>query len=130
MSVYVRPKITGATVFFTVRLARGGSTLLTQHIDLLRHAVRETLATRPVEINAWVVLPDHMHAVWTLPAGDRDYGGRWGAIKARFTVALRNRGVTVPANLPMVQSGRYAGLEPGLPRPWLKEWSGSRPAAF
>jgi putative transposase len=43
-------------------------------------------------VEAWVVLPDHLHAVWTLPVGDVDYGVRWGAIKARFTRSLRRVG--------------------------------------
>ena len=114
MSIYIRPKVTGATVFFTVTLAHRGTSLLVEHIDLLRWAVRETLAERPVHVDAWVVLPDHMHAVWTLPAGDRDYGARWGAVKARFTIGLRRRGVSLPETLPAVAAGRYAGLKPGL----------------
>lgn len=133
MSSYLRPKVTGATVFFTVTLAHRGPSLLVDHVDLLRAAVRRTLSERPARINAWVVLPDHLHAIWTLPAGDRDHGRRWGAIKARFTMALRKRmedgevpvvGRDVgrvsarhppfPSDLPVVRSGRYAGLKPGL----------------
>jgi putative transposase len=30
-----------------------------------------------------------MHAIWTLPEGDQAFGQRWGAIKARFTRAVR-----------------------------------------
>ena len=43
---------------------------------------------RPFHIDAWVVLPDHMHAVWTLPPGDRDFSTRWRIIKARFSRAV------------------------------------------
>ncbi len=88
MSRYTRPTTTGATVFFTVALADRRSTCLVAQIDRLRTAVRDTLAARPVRIEAMVVLPDHLHAIWTLPAGDKAYGRRWGEIKARFVKGL------------------------------------------
>lgn len=114
MSSYLRPRIDGASVFFTVTLAERGSDLLVREIGLLREAVRETRAARPFRINAWVVMPDHLHAVWTLPKGDTDYATRWGAIKARFVMKLRRAGFSPPMTLPRVASGRYAGLKPGL----------------
>ena len=84
MSDYIRPRVGGASIFFTVTLAERGSRLLFEEIGLLREAVREILVKRPVTVEAWVVLPDHMHCVWTMPEGDAEYGMRWGAIKARF----------------------------------------------
>jgi putative transposase len=68
---------------------------LVREVGLLREAVRVTRAERPFGIEAWVVLPDHIHAVWQMPPGDRDYGTRWGAIKARFTRAVREKGCRV-----------------------------------
>ena len=97
MPNYIRPRVPGATVFFTVCLARAGTSLLTDHVDLLREAVAHTRRRRPFGIDAWVVLPDHMHAVWTLPADDADYSQRWGWIKARFSKHLRLRGGVNPA---------------------------------
>ena len=88
MPTYLRPRVPGATVFFTVNLADRASDLLTQEIDTLRSAVRSTLSERPFQIDAWVVLPDHMHCVWTLPAGDADYENRWRVIKARFARSM------------------------------------------
>lgn len=88
MSNYIRPKIPGASVFLTVCLAEQGSDLLLREIESLRHAVRLTRRTRPFQIDAWVVLPDHMHCVWTLPQGDADLGGRVGQIKATFSKHL------------------------------------------
>jgi len=80
-------------VFFTVALAQRGSNLLIDEIDRLRDAVRLTRVDHPFVIDAWVVLPDHMHAIWTLPASDRSYGVRWGAIKSRFSRSyLRSKG--------------------------------------
>ncbi|WP_299851596.1 transposase [uncultured Roseovarius sp.] len=85
MSDYRRPDVTSATVFFTVALAQRGSGLLVSEIARLRTAVRATKAERPFAIDAWVVLPDHLHAVWTLPMGDADFSTRWRLIKSRFS---------------------------------------------
>ena len=52
----------------------------------------QTRAERPFHINAWVVLPDHMHSVWTLPDGNSGYANRIGAIKARFAIWVRGLG--------------------------------------
>ncbi len=76
-------------MFFTVSLAKRGSSLLVDEVDLLREAVQVTRARRPFGIDVWVVLPDHMHAIWTLPAGDANFSDRWGAIKARFSKMVR-----------------------------------------
>ncbi|MEZ5715232.1 MAG: transposase [Paracoccaceae bacterium] len=114
MSDYLRWRIEGAAVFFTVCLAERGSTLLVDEVVRLRGAVRATMAERPFGILAWVVLPDHMHCVWRMPEGDSDYSTRWGAIKARFSRDLRRAGFTPPPRLPVVATGRYAGVNPGL----------------
>lgn len=88
MSNYLRPRRPGATVFFTVTLAQRGTDTLIRNIDTFRTAVQQTRTTRPFHINAWVVLPDHMHCIWTLPEGDSDFGARWSVIKARFSRAM------------------------------------------
>ncbi len=85
MPRYLRPRVAGATVFFTVALQERGARLLVEEVERLREAVRLTRVERPFAVEAWVVLPDHLHAVWTLPEGDGDYGVRWGAIKGRFS---------------------------------------------
>ena len=85
MSSYLRPRAPGATIFFTVCLAMPGSTLLIDKIDALRAAVGLTRRSRPFHVDAWVVLPDHMHCIWTLPDGDRDFATRWRQIKTRFS---------------------------------------------
>lgn len=79
---------TGRYVFFTVNLLERKLDLLVRHINDLREAVRATKRERPFHIDAWVVLPDHMHCVWTLPVGDDDFSNRWKAIKIRFVQAL------------------------------------------
>jgi putative transposase len=88
MPNYRRNRIPGGTYFFTVNLLERNSALLVTHVDALRDAVRTVRARRPFHIDAWAVLPDHMHAVWTLPADDADYSGRWKAIKIAFGKAL------------------------------------------
>jgi putative transposase len=78
----------GGTFFFTVNLLDRRSHLLVTQIDALRDAVRQVRANAPFRIDAWVVLPDHMHRLWTLPGGDADFPGRWRAIKIAFSKAL------------------------------------------
>jgi REP-associated tyrosine transposase len=62
--------------------------LLTDHIDALRAATRLTRTRHPFTIDAMVVLPDHIHAVWTLPPGDADFSLRWRLIKVDFAKAV------------------------------------------
>jgi putative transposase len=88
MPDYRRPDVTGATIFFTVALADRSARTLVDEVEALRASVRKTRAERPFGIEAWVVLPDHMHCLWSLPAGDRDYPTRWRLIKSRFSMGL------------------------------------------
>lgn len=88
MSRYIRPRVPGASVFFTVTLADRRSRLLVDHVEALREAVRQTMIVRTFRIDAWVVLPDHLHAVWTLPESDADYSVRWKDIKTSFTKSV------------------------------------------
>lgn len=92
MSNYRRMSVPGGTYFFTVNLARRGATVLTDEIDLLRDVFRCVTARYPVHVDAMVVLPDHLHAVWTMPEGDADYPTRWKKIKARFSQHCRASG--------------------------------------
>lgn len=84
MSDYRRNRVLGGTYFFTVNLLDRRSRLLIENVDALRDAVRTARNRRPFHIDAWVVLPDHMHCVWTLPSGDSDYSARWRDIKIGF----------------------------------------------
>lgn len=82
---YRRAREGGGTYFFTVNLADRRARLLTDHIDALRQSVRIVKQRHPFESVAWVVLPDHLHAVWTLPADDADFAARWMLIKSGFS---------------------------------------------
>lgn len=106
MSFYRRLRPQGATFFFTVNLARRGDDALVRHIDVLRQAFRVTVAEHPILCDAMVVLPDHLHAVWTLPPGEGDYSTRWRKIKARFS---RWTGLSQPVTRSK-QVKREAGL--------------------
>ena len=88
MPDYRRHRVPGGTYFFTINLLERRADLLVRHIEPLREAVKGTRAERPFHIDAWVVLPDHMHCVMTLPPGDDDFSNRIKAIKIRFVQAL------------------------------------------
>ena len=92
MSNYRRHYQPGGTYFFTVNLYHRNSTLLVDYIDQLRAVVARVKRQRPFSINAWVVLPDHMHTVWTLPEGDVDFPGRWREIKKAFSQSINKTG--------------------------------------
>ncbi|MGR3375581.1 REP-associated tyrosine transposase [Salipiger abyssi] len=85
MPNYRRLQMPGASYFFTVALARRPSALLLEHVDDLRGAYLDTIREAPVFCDAMVILPDHLHAVWTLPPGDNAFPERWRKIKARFS---------------------------------------------
>ena len=69
-------------------MQRHDNDLLTREINLLRDTVRQVRKRYPFQINAWVVLPEHLHCVWTLPPGDSDFSMRWRLIKSGFSRAL------------------------------------------
>jgi putative transposase len=85
MPDYRRYRTPGGCYFFTVNLLkRGENDLLVRYIDNLRLSVQTTRRKWPFHINAWVVLPNHLHCVWTLPPGDIDNANRWRLIKQNF----------------------------------------------
>jgi putative transposase len=88
MTSYPRNLVAGATYFFTVNLANRRSRLLVATIDLLRAAFHTIRRRHPFTVDAVVILPDHVHAIWTLPQGDSDYATRWNLIKGAFSRGL------------------------------------------
>src|SRR5689334_21573902 len=85
MPDYRRAKIKGSTLFFTVVLADRSSALLVEEIERLRGAYQLTQGRQPFETVAICVLPDHLHAIWTLPEDDADFSARWALIKSAFS---------------------------------------------
>ena len=88
MPNYRRAFVPGGCWFFTVNLLERRKTLLVDRVDALRVAVEDTRRRYPFTIDAVVVLPDHIHAVWTLPPADADFSVRWRLIKSRFARAV------------------------------------------
>jgi putative transposase len=95
MTSYRRNFVAGS-YFFTVNLADRRLRLLTEHIELLRAAFRYVKIRHPFTVDATVVLPDHLHAIWTLPEADIDFAMRWRLIKAAFSRGLpRGEGLSI-----------------------------------
>ena len=74
MSYYRRAKIDGSTCFFTVVTYRRQPILCDMPIrQALHNAIVTTRSKRPFSIDAWVLLSDHLHCIWTLPLADADF---------------------------------------------------------
>ena len=106
MTSYRRNFVPGGSFFFTVNLADRKLALLTAHIELLREAFRKTRQRHPFTVDAIVILPDHIHAIWTMPEGDADFAMRWRLIKSTFS---RNLSVDEP-----ISESRAAKRERGI----------------
>jgi putative transposase len=85
MTDYRRLRVPDGTYFFTANLSDRRTNLLTCEIHVLREAVRKVNARHPFHIDAWVILPEHMHCIWTLPENDTDFSTRWKSIKSTFS---------------------------------------------
>ena len=92
---YRRNRVAGGTFFFTVNLFDRRKTILLDHVDLLRRIVIDVKTKLPFVIDAMVVLPDHWHAVWTMPPHDFNYAKRLRLVKARFTKEILQTGVNI-----------------------------------
>ena len=88
MTAYRRNFVAGGSFFFTVNLAERRLRLLIDNIEELRTAFRETQRRHPFTIDAMVVLPDHLHTIWTMPDGDADFATRWRLLKSAFSRRL------------------------------------------
>lgn len=103
---YRRSDQAGGMFFFTVNLADRSSSLLTENIEILRQVMRKVKDDHPFDVVAMVVLPEHLHAIWMLPAGDNDFAMRWSLIKSGFS---RNLLKTEP-----IHPGRIIKRERGI----------------
>jgi putative transposase len=83
---YRRAKVPGATYFFTVvTYQRQRLFDAPEVVELLRESFRVVKQRHPFTIEAMVVLPDHLHCIWTLPQEDADFSMRWRLIKSEFS---------------------------------------------
>lgn len=88
MSRYKRVYQEAGTYFFTVALADRQSTLLVDEIARLRAAYGKVQKQYPFTTVAICILPDHIHAIWTMPEGDANFSLRWSLIKSHFSRGL------------------------------------------
>src|SRR5436190_13971936 len=88
MPQYRRAKFPGGTFFFTVAIADRSDDLLVREIERLRDAYRLVQQRRLFQTIAICILPDHLHAIWSLPDNDSDFSSRWNLIKGGFSRGL------------------------------------------
>ena len=85
---YRRAFVPGGTFFFTITLLERHKTLLTDNIVLLKQSFQYVKQAHPFNIDAIVILPDHLHTIWTLPETDDNFAMRWRLIKSTFSRGL------------------------------------------
>jgi len=102
MSQYRRLKYPGATYFFTVvTYQRKKLFHLPEAREMLRNAIQSTRAERPFTIDAWVLMPEHLHTIWQMPDDDNDFSARWAMIKSRFSKQAK---LVIPSDEPQSNS--------------------------
>jgi putative transposase len=85
---YRRTRIAGASYFFTVVTFRRQRLFAdVGPVRLFEGALQSVCDAHPFVLEAQVILPDHVHALWTLPEGDEDFSTRWRLIKSAFSRA-------------------------------------------
>ncbi|HLD48323.1 MAG TPA: transposase, partial [Desulfobaccales bacterium] len=81
MPEYRRIRVKGGSYFFTVVTFGRRPFLIDDHVrTALRQGIQEVRQSLPFSIDAWILLPDHLHAIWTLPEHDDNFGSRWAII--------------------------------------------------
>jgi putative transposase len=98
----------GPRGFFAVNLARRkNNRLLVERFDVLREAFNTVRVRHPYRMDALVVMPDHLHCLWTLPPGDTDFSTRWGLIKTHFSRAIGNGERRSPSRIARGERGLW-----------------------
>lgn len=78
---YRRARVKGGTYFFTVVTYKRTNILCrSNNVSLLREAFKYVMQRHPFTIDAFVLLPDHLHCMWTLSNGDRDFSKDFGDV--------------------------------------------------
>ena len=96
---YRRAFIKGGSYFFTVVTEQREPVFANESaVILLREAFRKVMEKRPFVINAVIVLPDHLHSIWTLPPDDTDYSTRWRLIKTFFSKRYDDKKTVIKKN--------------------------------
>jgi putative transposase len=111
MPQYIRAFAPGCTFFFTLVTYRRRPLFRSSTARrILREAIAETRRRRPFTIDAFVLLPDHLHTLWALPDGDGDFSTRWRKIKEAFTRGY----LAVGGREARVTSGQAAKAQRGV----------------
>src|SRR5262245_16696869 len=105
MTRYRRAKVEGGTFFFTLALADRSSDLLVRHIEQLRASYSRVQRRYPFETIAICVLPDHLHAIWSVPQDDANFPLRWSQIKAGFSRELSESAHLSPSKIAKREKG-------------------------
>ena len=106
---YRRAVLAGGSFFFTLVTEKRRPIFATaETVDVLRQAFATVKASRPFDMEAVVVMPDHLHCIWTLPTGDTDFASRWRLVKTWFTKST----VTLPCAPPQTLPGGPGGSRP------------------
>jgi putative transposase len=109
MPNYRRVKVAGGQYFFTlVTYQRQGWLCDSVGRDALRSALLHVKERHPFTIDAIVLLPDHLHCIWTLPDGDSNYSMRWGLIK-RYVTQYHGDQINSDATIGQSQWNRREG---------------------
>jgi putative transposase len=83
---YRRAFIPGGSYFFTLVTERRRKLFVDEaNVVLLRRAFHHVMRKRPFVLDAAVIMPDHLHCIWTLLPDDADFSTRWRLIKTWFT---------------------------------------------
>src|SRR3989304_1477359 len=105
---YRRSRTKGGSFFFTVVTHERQKILCHEgNAGLVKDAFRHIASQLPFTMNAFVLLPDHIHCIWTLPEGDSDFSTRWRLIKSYFTMRCENgdRGTHTASRLKKGEQG-------------------------
>ena len=106
-------KSTAGSLFFTLTLADQSSDLLVRQVDRLRRIYMSVQKRYPFETVAICVLPDHLHAVWSLPPRDRDYPLRWSVFKSGFSRGLTEAAPRTASKIAKRERGDYGNVAIG-----------------
>jgi putative transposase len=108
---YRRAYIPGGSFFFTLATAGRRPILTTESArDGLRRALQSARDRWPFRVQAIVLLPDHLHAIWTLPQADADFSRRWAWVKKEFTKAWLALGEAETEVSPSQRKDRRRGV--------------------
>jgi len=98
MVLYRRNRVVGGCYFFTVNLCDRKSDFLVRYVDCLRESFSDAQHKSFFTIDAIVILPEHLHAILSLPEGDDDFSSRWRLVKSNFTKKLKHQNVSLFVN--------------------------------